>query len=99
MLTKKKQPKKNTEEGKEDDFLKNIVEKVGKHIDPTKSSDPAGMMTNIMESGVFTELVQDMNENINNGNIDLGKMMGSLQTMMGNVSDMLQHNSNKPQLE
>ena len=36
---------------------------------------------------------------INNGNIDLGKMMGSLQSMMGNVSDMLQHNSNKPQLE
>ena len=53
-----------------------------------------------MESGVFTELVEDMNNNITNGNIDLGKMMGSLQSMMGNVSDMLQQNSNnKPQLE
>tara|TARA_B100002019_G_scaffold272036_1_gene266920 strand:- start:350 stop:1045 length:696 start_codon:yes stop_codon:yes gene_type:complete len=98
LLSKKKATKKT--EGKEDDFLKNIVEKVGKHIDPTKASDPAAMMSNIMESGVFTELVEDMNNNITNGNIDLGKMMGSLQSMMGNVSDMLQQNSNnKPQLE
>jgi hypothetical protein len=98
LLSKKKTTKKT--EGKEDDFLKNIVEKVGKHIDPTKASDPAAMMSNIIESGVFTELVEDMNNNITNGNIDLGKMMGSLQSMMGNVSDMLQQNyNNKPQLE
>tara|TARA_B100001248_G_C27261909_1_gene398849 strand:+ start:104 stop:817 length:714 start_codon:yes stop_codon:yes gene_type:complete len=84
----------------EDDFLKNIVDKVGKHIDPTKTSDPAGMMNGIMESGVFTDLVKEMNDNINNGNIDLGKMMGSLQSMMGNVSDMLQNTDklNNPRL-
>ena len=88
MLKKMKETKKN--KGNEEDFLSNIMDKVGKHIDPSTSSNPAEMMTGIMSSGLFTELMNDMNEGMSNGDLDINKMMGSLQGMIGNLSNMIE---------
>ena len=70
-----------------------MIEKVGKHIDPSKTTDPTEMMSNIMNSGVFSELVSDMSENMNNGNLDVKKIMGNLQGMLGNISNMMDDSS------
>ena len=37
-----------------------------------------------MQSGVFNELVTEMNDSLVNGDLDIGKMLGSLQNMLGN---------------
>lgn len=93
---KKKNKKRNTnsEGNNEDDFLSNIMDKVGKHIDPSKASNPAEMMNGIMSSGLFGELMEDMNKGMSSGDLDISKMMGSLQGMIGNLSTMMD-NANK----
>lgn len=91
---KKGKEKKNETGTNEDNFLTNVMEKVGRQIDPSQVSDPSQMMTNIMSSGVFTELMSDMNSGMTNGDLDINKMMGSLQGMIGNLSTMLD-NANK----
>lgn len=86
----KEKKKKNKNTGNEEDFLSNIMDKVGKHIDPSNTSNPAEMMNGIMSSGLFSELMNDMNEGMSNGDLDINKMMGSLQGMIGNLSNMIE---------
>ena len=83
----KKQGEQNKNSGGEEEFLSNIIDKVGKHIDPTAAS-PVEMMNNIMSSGVFQDVVNSMNSGLSEGNLDLNKMLGSLQNMIGNLSTM-----------
>jgi phage-related tail protein len=79
----------------EEDFLTNIIQKVSGSINVTESDDPAKMMTGLMSSGIFTELVDDMNNGISNGDLDIGKMMSSLQGVMGNLSNVIQDMNKK----
>lgn len=85
VLKEQKQKKKNNE----GDFLTNMIQKVERHVDPNMASDPAQMMSGILSSGLFTELMNDMNNGMSNGDLDLNQMMGSLQGMIGNMSNML----------
>jgi len=80
--------KKQGESGHEEKFLTDIIDKVGRHVDPT-STNPGDMMKGIMQSGVFNELVESMNNGISDGDLDLGKLMSSLQNMMGNIGQMV----------
>ncbi len=93
ILQRKKEKAMAAREDKSDTFLTDMIEKVGKHIDPSKTTDPTEMMNNIMNSGVFSELVSDMSENMNNGNLDVKKIMGNLQGMLGNISNMMDDSS------
>ena len=94
-ILKEEQDKKKQrgESFKEEKFLTDIIEKVGKHIDPT-TDNPGDMMKNVMQSGVFNELIDTMNNGINDGDLDLGKMMSSLQMMMGNIGQILDNVKN-----
>lgn len=76
-------------EGSEDDFLSGLIDKVGKHIDPT-SSNPMDSMNNLMSSGVFGELMTSMDKGIENGTLDMQKMVGSLQKMIGSLSHIIE---------
>jgi len=80
--------KEQTSSGSEADFLSGLIDKVGKHVDPT-SMNPMDSMTNLMSSGVFTELMGDMDKGIENGSLDMHKMVGSLQKMIGSLSTMM----------
>lgn len=97
ILQEEKKKKQNLQkvETNEEDFLTNVINKVQKHIDPSNASNPAEMMNGILSSGIFTELVNDMNDGFSNGDLDMGKMMGSFQNVMGNMSSLIQ-NMNKP---
>ena len=89
VLQEEQQKKKSSgESGNEEEFLSNIINKVGSQIDPS-TANPAEMMTNLMSSGIFTELVDNMNQGLTKGDLDLGKMIGSLQSMMGNLNNMV----------
>ena len=81
--------KKEQNSGTEEDFLTGLIDKVGKHIDPT-STNPMDSMTNLMSSGIFTELMGDMDNGISNGTLDMQKMVGSLQKMIGSLSTMIE---------
>ena len=74
---------------RESNFISNIVQKVTENIDENKMKDPADMVNSILGSGIFTDLVQDMNQGISSGELDLSKMMGGLQAIMGDLSKTL----------
>jgi len=76
----------NSEEGgAEEDFLNNIITKVEKHVN-TDTANPQEAISSIMSSGMITDLVSSLNSGISSGKLDLGKMMGSVQKMVGNMS-------------
>jgi hypothetical protein len=81
--------KEQSNPGTEEDFLSGLIDKVGKHVDPT-SMNPMESMSNLMTSGVFTELMGDMDKGIENGSLDMQKMVGSLQKMIGSLSTMME---------
>lgn len=72
-------------EGKENEFLTNIMNKVENCIDPN-STNPLQAISTIMSSGLLTELVNDMGEGIENGSINLNSLMGTVQNMVSTMS-------------
>ncbi len=81
---------KPSESHSETNFISNIVKKVTDNIDENTAKDPAEMVNSILGSGIFTDLVQDMNNGIASGELDLSKMMGGLQSIMGDLSKNLE---------
>ena len=67
--------------GKEDEFLSGLIDKVSDNVDPD-SKNPMEAVTGMLSSGVFTELVSDMNTGLESGELSLGRLMGSVQNMM-----------------
>jgi len=70
---------------KEADFLNNIIDKVESSVNP--NSNPLEAISSIMTSGVFNDLITGMNNGIQNGELDLGKLMGTVQTMCSTLSN------------
>lgn len=79
-------------DGDEDNFLQNIISKVEQHVNPD-TSNPQEAIASIMSSGLITDLVGSLNSGISSGKLDLGKMMGSVQKMIGDMSSELGPNS------
>ena len=70
-----------TDGGKEDQFLSGLIDKVSDNVNPD-STNPMEAVTGMLSSGVFTELVSDMNTGLESGELSLGRLMGSVQNMM-----------------
>ncbi len=70
---------------KEADFLSNIISKVENNVKP--DSNPLEAVSSIMNSGIFNELISDMNSGLENGNLDLSKLMGTVQQMCNGLSN------------
>lgn len=75
-------------DSKESDFLNKIIDKVEKSVDPTKmnTSNPMDMVSGLMQSGVFNELITGMQGGLSDGSLDMSKLMGSVQGMMSKLS-------------
>ena len=77
--------------GKETDFLHNIFDKVGSNMEQNGNiadGNPMATVSNMMSSGIFTDIVTNMTEGIENGDLDLGKLMGSMQGMVSSIGEM-----------
>jgi hypothetical protein len=75
---------KDKNNGIEANFLTNIIEKVEQNVDP--NANPMEAVSSIMQSGVFQELVTGMGQGLQNGELDLSKLMGTVQNMVGGMS-------------
>jgi hypothetical protein len=83
ILTDQKESKTNDGEA---NFLTDIIEKIEDNVDPN-NSNPMEAVSSIMKSGVFTDLVQGMGSGIQDGSLDLGKLMGTVQNMVNKLND------------
>jgi hypothetical protein len=72
--------------GAEENFINNLIENVSKNVD--ENDDPLKTVNNIMQSGVFTDLLGGMSNGINSGELDLGRLMGTVQTMVTSLSNL-----------
>ena len=90
---KAKEILKNSSSTKEANFLSDIIEKVESNVNP--NSNPLEAISSIMSSGVFNELITGMNSGIQNGDLDLGKLMGTVQTMCSTLTSDI-NNGNPP---
>ena len=75
-------------DNKESNFLNSIIEKVESSVDPEKmnGSNPMETVNNLMQSGVFNELISGMQSGLSDGSLDMNKLMGSVQGMMTKLS-------------
>ena len=69
----------------ETNFLTDIIDKVEKHVDP--DANPMEAVSSIMKSGIFTDLIGGMNKGLSDGSLDLGKLMGAVQGMVGQLGE------------
>lgn len=69
----------------EADFLTDIIGKVEKHVDP--NANPMDAVNSIMQSGIFNDLVGGMGNGLQDGSLDLGKLMGTVQTMVSSLNE------------
>lgn len=79
-----KEQKEKGNGGEEINFLTDIISKVENKVSP--NSNPMEAVSSIMQSGIFTELVQGMGNGLQNGSLDLNKLMGTVQTMVTKLS-------------
>lgn len=87
--------RKNVAEGKTDsneaDFLNNIITKVEQNVKP--GTNPMEAVTSIMQSGIFTELLTNMQGNLQSGKMDIRKLLGAVQNVVSNLNSQ----SNDPE--
>jgi hypothetical protein len=83
--------------GKEEEFLTDIFDKVGNNIQP--DGNPLQAVGNLMSSGIFTDIVGSMSNGLENGELDLGRLMGSMQGMVTNIGSMADQNGQTQQPE
>jgi hypothetical protein len=69
----------------ETNFLTDIIDKVEKHVDP--NANPMEAVSSIMKSGIFTDLIGGMNQGLSDGSLDIGKLMGAVQGMVGQLGE------------
>ena len=71
--------------GQETNFLTDIIDKVEAHVDP--NANPMEAVSSIMKSGIFTDLIGGMNSGLSDGSLDLSKLMGAVQGMVGKLGE------------
>jgi hypothetical protein len=81
-------PSKDSQNSKEDEFLKNFMNKVEDTFkDGDIPTDPLQATMSLLQSGVISDLMGNITSSINNGGLDIKKLLGSVQGMMGNLQN------------
>ena len=86
-------------ESNEENFLNGIMDSVTKTVQSGGGLDeiksPQDAMTKMLGSGVINEIVSNISSNMATGNLDIGKMFGAVQNMVGNLT---KNSQDDPQL-
>jgi len=69
----------------ESKFINDLISKVEGTINPSEMTNPMQAVTSIMSSGVFNDLVTSMSDGISSGNLDIGKLMTSMTSIVSNI--------------
>jgi len=75
------------EKSNEGEFFSNLVKKIENNVDPN-SNDPMSAIMGLMNSGVFTDLISNMNSGMQDGSLNIGKLFGTVQGMMATMGGM-----------
>jgi hypothetical protein len=76
--------KNSGDSSKESDFLTDIIEKVEENVN-LKSNNPLEAVSSLISSGVFTDLLSDMNNGLQDGSLNLGKLVGTVEKLCSSM--------------
>jgi len=80
--------KKDASNSCEKNFLQDMIDKVEENVGDTDNlGDPMQAVASMMSSGVFNELVGNMTSGLQNGELNLSKLMGTVNTMVSSIAD------------
>lgn len=75
----------------ENDFLSNMLETMGSKMGSENGgmdmSNPMSMIGNLMNSDLLKNMMGSMNDNVENGKLDLGKLMGTMTGLISNIKN------------
>lgn len=69
----------------ETDFLTSIINKVEQSVDI--NANPAQAMGTILNTGIFNDIIQGMGQGMQDGTLDIGKLMGSVNSLVSGLDD------------
>ena len=77
----------NKDATNEEDFLTNIISKVEQTVSKEKvdQENPMAAISTLMQSGVMSDLVNGMQKGLSDGSLNVGKLMMSVQSMIGKM--------------
>ena len=77
----------NKDASAEEDFLTNIISKVESTVskDKVDQENPMSAISSLMQSGVMSDLVNGMQKGLSDGSLNVGKLMMSVQGMIGKM--------------
>lgn len=77
--------------GGEDNFLKNIMEKIGSEVENCgEDANPMQMIGSLMSSGALNDIFQSISSGMSDGNLDMGSMMKSMQSMVNGLTSIVE---------
>ena len=75
----------STDNKNETDFLTGLISKVEQNVKP--DSKPEEMLGSILNSGIFTDILQGMQGGVTSGQLNLQKLIGSVSGLVANLED------------
>jgi len=68
----------------EGDFLSNLFQTISGSVSPENlnNANPMAGIMNMLQSGVFNNITNDMNSKISSGQLDIGKLLGTVTNML-----------------
>ena len=69
----------------EANFLNSFMEKMERQFSGQEFTDPMSATTSVLNSNIFSELVENLTEGVNSGTLDLNSLTQSVQGMMGEL--------------
>jgi hypothetical protein len=81
----------------EKQFIDSFMSRIEDKFKNKEFTDPMSATQDLLQSGVFTDMVQNMNQDLQDGKIDIGKLLGTVQGMIGNLSSQVDENKTPDQ--
>lgn len=73
-------------DGKEAEFISNLMSKIDGAFSPgeTENLNPQNAIMKIMQTGLFTDIMSGLNSGLNDGSLNLQRLLGTVQDMVSN---------------
>ena len=70
----------------ESKFIDDFIGKIEHQFNEQEFKDPLSAAMNMMQSGLFSEIIQSMNDGVKSGSLNPQKLLGSVQGMLGDLT-------------
>jgi hypothetical protein len=92
IFNKLKQTPGSDNDSSESKFLDGFMSKIEGSINKDNiDADPMSAATNILQSGVLNDLVGSIDTDVKSGKLDLGKLVGTVQKMLGGLTSNMEN--------